>query len=78
MFFKARWEIDDIATGKVTTTGDRKSALFDDDIDIMSVGANANGNNTNSSKDENTGGEVLWTPFYIWKKYINHILHHLT
>ena len=41
--------IDDIATGKVTTPGDRRSGLFDDDIEIINDYGNGNnhvGNNT--------------------------------
>ncbi|PKK70134.1 kinase-like protein [Rhizophagus irregularis] len=47
--------IDDIATGKVTTPGDRRSGLFDDDdIDIMNGFASGNGN-SNGSNNNNAG-----------------------
>jgi serine/threonine protein kinase len=45
--------IDDIATGKVTTPGDRKSGFFDDEFDVMSGGASAFGNDGNNTAAPN-------------------------
>ncbi|CAI2165049.1 12774_t:CDS:10 [Funneliformis geosporum] len=45
----------DIATGKVTTPGDRRSGQFDDDLEIINIGGGPNVNDNDNNFGNNTG-----------------------